>query len=210
MIQPAQSNSLSQSSNDLGLQYLQACLSRLDVSIQRAMRRWQLAGQDPADPFRGLRISDAEATALLVRPFAGHWGQLAELDAAEAAAFDQAELDATTAIHNIEQAAQQRGVRLPLQALAATFQLAAFDLEAFLICLAPGLDLRYERLYAYLQDDVMRKQASVNLILDLLVEPGLDRLRLLTHFMPAAPLMKYHLLESGESAAGSAPDSMTR
>ena len=203
MIQPTQSNSLSQSSNDLGLQYLQACLSRLDVSIQRAMRRWQLAGQDPADPFRGLRISDAEATALLVRPFAGHWGQLAELDAAEAAAFDQAERAATTAIHNIEQAAQQLGVRLPLQALAATFQLDAFDLEAFLICLAPALDLRYERLYAYLQDDVMRKQASVNLILDLLVEPGLDRLRLLTHFMPAAPLMKYHLLESGESAAGS-------
>ncbi len=131
------------------------------------MRRWQLAGQDPADPFRGLRISDVEATTLLARPLAGHWGQLVQLDAAEAAAYDQAERAATTAVQNIEQAAQQQAVRLPLQELAATFQLDSFDLDALLICLAPALDLRYERLYAYLQDDVTRKQASVNLILDL-------------------------------------------
>ena len=142
-------------------------------------------------------------TILLTRPLAGHWGQLVEFDAAEAAAFDQSEQATMTTIQQIEQAAQQHGARLPLLQLAATFQLDAFDLEAFLICLAPALDLRYERLYAYLQDDVTRKQASVNLILDLLAEPGLDRLRLLTHFIPTAPLMKYHLLERSESSASS-------
>jgi hypothetical protein len=201
--QQAQLNSLSLASDDLSLQHLQANLARLDISIQRAIRRWQLAGQDPFDPFRGLRVSDAEAQALLARPLAGHWGQLVELDEAEAAVFDQAERAATAAVRDIEQAAQQPGVRLYLQELAATFQLDAFDLDAFLICLAPALDLRYERLYAYLQDDVTCKQATVNLILNLLVEPGLDRLRLLTHFMPAAPLMKYHLLERSESAVAS-------
>jgi hypothetical protein len=201
--QQAQLNSLSLASIDLSLQHLEANLAHLDVSIQRAVRRWQLAGQDPSDPFRGLRVSDADAQALLARPLAGHWGQLAELEAAEAATFDQAELAATAAIRSIEQAAQQSGARLPLQELAATFQLSAFDLDAFLICLAPALDLRYERLYAYLQDDVTCKQATVNLILDLLAEPGLDRLRLLAHFMPAAPLMKYHLLERSESATAS-------
>jgi hypothetical protein len=185
------------------LQHLQASLSRLDLSIQRAIRRWQLAGQDPSDPFRGLRVSDAEAQALLARPLASHWGQRVELDALEAAAFDQAERAAITTVRNIEQAAQQHGARLHLHELATTFQLDSFDLDAFLICLAPALDLRYERLYAYLQDDVTRKQASVNLILDLLAEPGLDRLRLLTHFMSTAPLMKYHLLERDEPAGAS-------
>ncbi len=209
MIQQAQSSSLSLISNDPSLQHLQAHLSRLDISIQRAIRRWQLAGQDPSDPFRGLRISDAEIQALLARPLASHWGQAVELDAMEAAAFDQAEQAATTAIRHIEQAAQQHGARLHLHELATTFQLDPFDLDAFLICLAPALDLRYERLYAYLQDDVTRKQASVNLILDLVAEPGLERLRLLTHFMSTAPLMQYHLLERGESS-GTSPALLTQ
>jgi hypothetical protein len=203
MNQQAQLNSLSVASADLSLQHLEANLARLDISIQRAMRRWQLAGQDPSDPFRGLRVSDADAQALLARPLAGHWGQLAEQDEAEAAAFDQAERAALAAVQNIEQLARQHSARLLLQDLVTTFHLDSFDLDAFLICLAPALDLRYERLYAYLQDDVTCKLASVNLILDLLAEPGLDRLRLLAHFMPTAPLMKYHLLERSESATAS-------
>ena len=89
-----------------------------------------------------------------------------------------------------------------LARLADCFHLNAFEVDCLLLCLAPELDPRYERLYAYLQDDVTRKQASVNLILDLLAEPGLDRLRLLTHFMSTAPLMKYHLLERDEPAEG--------
>ncbi|HSD83471.1 MAG TPA: AAA family ATPase, partial [Anaerolineae bacterium] len=101
-------------------------------------------------------------------------------------------------VHLIEQAARQRSVVLRLQQLAATFQFDAFDLDAFLICLAPALDLRYERLYAYLQDDVTHKLVSINLILDLLTEPGLLRLRQLTHFMADAPLIKYHLLQAAE------------
>ena len=42
------------------------------------------------------------------------------------------------------------------------------SIDVLLICLASELDLRYERLYAYLQDDVTRKQPSVDLVLNLL------------------------------------------
>ncbi|CAG0933339.1 ATP-dependent zinc metalloprotease FtsH [Thermoflexales bacterium] len=185
------------------MQHLQASLARLDVAIQRAVRHWQLAGQDSSDPFRGLRISEAEASALADRPLASNWGQAVALSTAEVAAFDQAARAANNAVHLIEQAARQQQVVLRLQQLATTFQFDAFDLDAFLICLAPALDLRYERLYAYLQDDVTRKLVSLNLILDLLTEPGLVRLRQLTHFMADAPLIKYQLLQPGEALSPS-------
>jgi hypothetical protein len=55
-----------------------------------------------------------------------------------------------------------------LRRLANLFELSAFDYEAFLICLAPDLDLRYERLYAYLQDDATRRRPTVDLVLRLL------------------------------------------
>ena len=59
------------------------------------------------------------------------------------------------------------GIHLPLHTLSYLFHLSPFELNTVLICLAPELDLKYEKLYAYLQDDVTKKQPSVNLILDM-------------------------------------------
>jgi len=61
---------------ELSLGHLQAELARIDILIRRAVRRWQLAGQDSADTFRGLYVSDAEAAHLLQRPFGSNWGQI--------------------------------------------------------------------------------------------------------------------------------------
>ena len=36
---------------------------------------WQLAGQDPTDAFRGLKVTDQEVQGLLDRPFGASWGQ---------------------------------------------------------------------------------------------------------------------------------------
>lgn len=52
--------------------------------------------------------------------------------------------------------------------LRQTFDLSVFDLALVVIALAPELDLRYERLYAYLQDDVTRRRPTVDLALNLL------------------------------------------
>ena len=53
---------------DSSLAYLQAELALIDVLLRRAVMRWQQAGQDPADAFRGLYVSDEGAGALLARP----------------------------------------------------------------------------------------------------------------------------------------------
>ncbi|MEP7359689.1 MAG: ATP-binding protein, partial [Anaerolineales bacterium] len=176
--------------DDLSLAYLQAELARIDVLIQREVRRWQLAGQDPNDTFRGLRVSDEEAVGLLGRPFGASWGATAELGA-ERAGFEAAAEAARQRVDEIAARAERQGVTLRLRHLVETFGLDPFDLDAFLICLAPALDLRYERLYGYLQDDVTRRRASVNLVLDLLCEPGPGRLLQLTRFADGAPLLAF-------------------
>lgn len=174
----------------LSLGHLQAELARIDILIQRAVRRWQAAGQDAADAFRGLYVSDVEVEHLLQRPFGSNWGQSFSLPDEEVRAFQQAHQQA-----GLQAQAIQRGQVTRLQGMVDAFGLDAFDKDTLLICLAPAFDLRYEKIYGYLQDDVTRKRPGVNLVLDILCEAGFDRLLALSHFSADAPLFKNHLLE---------------
>lgn len=179
----------------LDQQYLQAELTRIDLCIQREARRWQLAGQDPTDAFRGLKITDEEANGLLRRPLGVSWGQTVNMPANELHHWEAARTEAQQAVHTVAENARRQGRPLKLAHLALSLGLKQLDLDAFLICLAPALDVRYERLYGYLQDDVTRKRPSANLILDLLSDAGPDRLQDLTRFGDEAPLMRWRLLE---------------
>jgi AAA+ superfamily predicted ATPase len=78
--------------------------------------------------------------------------------------------------------------------LAQAFDLSPFDVDLILIALAPELDLRYERLYAYLQDDVTRKRPSVDLALNLLCPDAVAKLDRRAHFATDAPLIWHGLL----------------
>jgi hypothetical protein len=181
---------------DLSLQHLRAELARIDILIRREILRWQLAGQDPHDAFRGLHLADGEVAQLLARPFASSWGQSVAPAPEEAEAFVQAERQASERARTMAETARQCGQISRLEILAATFGLDRFDLDTLLICLAPSLDLRYERLYAFLQDDVTRKRPTINLILDLLSDgQPASRLPLLRRFSDDAPLFKHRFLE---------------
>ena len=194
----------SENEADLDLQYLRAELARIDVAIRRQVQCWIRAGRNPSDPFTGLYISDADATALMERELGSNWSVGAMLDQDEIAAFDQAGWRATEAARNLEERAQQVGHRLRLRQVRQAFDLDDFGFDTLLICLAPQLDLRYERVYGYLQDDVTRKSPSVNLILDLLGGSALDRLGQLPRFSPDASLLRSRLIRtSAESDSAS-------
>jgi hypothetical protein len=180
---------------DLSFQHLQAELTRIDRSLQRAVRRWRLAGQDPADAFRGLYLSEADVDALLERPLHTNWGQLTQLPPEEEEAYRQMAAQASADVKAIAAQAKATNQRLRLYELAQAFGLERFDLDVLLIVLAPALDLRYEKLYGYLQDDVTRKRPTINLALDLLCEADATRLMRLSHFKDDAPLFKYRLIE---------------
>ena len=80
------------------------------------------------------------------------------------------------------------------------YQLATIDLD--ILALAPELvraasrkeNRRYERLYAYLQDDVRAKLPTVDLALNLLCATAADKLQQRDRFSPDAPLIRHHLL----------------
>src|SRR5258708_27626684 len=61
-----------------------------------------------------------------------------------------------------------------LRRVTELFELDTFEREVLLVCLAPDVDLRYERLYAHLQDDVSRRRPTVHLVLRLLRASGRD------------------------------------
>jgi hypothetical protein len=183
----------------LNMQYLAARLGKIDVLIQREVRRWQLAGQDPTDAYRGMYVSDADAENLLARPFATSWGQMIGHEHEDQKAYATALARVKRTVEKVKQQARKHEIKLRLDRLARVFNLTDFEMDAFLVCLAPALDLRYERLYGYLQDDVTRRYPGVNLVLDLLCEPGAERLRMLSRFSEGAPLIEYNLLEPVQS-----------
>ncbi len=98
--------------------------------------------------------------------------------------------------------AEAEGNFLPLSHLAKSFRLGAFEQQALSICLAPHLDARYEKLYAYAQNDMTKRFASVDLILSLLCQSPEERLRRLPYFQAGAPLRRFELLESVDHEAG--------
>jgi SpoVK/Ycf46/Vps4 family AAA+-type ATPase len=78
--------------------------------------------------------------------------------------------------------------------LAREYELSAFDQDVILIALATELDLRYEKLFAYLQDDITCKRPTVDLVLSLLCPSTRTREARRMHFMPDGLLIRNKLL----------------
>ena len=88
--------------------------------------------------------------------------------------------------------------------LVRQFGLTAFDVDALLVALAPELDVRYERVYAFLQGDVSRRVPSIDLILTLLCETPEERIARRSRFGADAPLVRQQLVHIvSEAARGS-------
>ncbi len=157
------------------LNELLPALQRLDRLLEEAVAAAQAVygPEAAADPHRGLYIGDGEVAQLLAR---GPGSPL----------FQNPGITAPLAESLSEQSRWHR--------LKQTFGLSSFDLDLLLITLAPELDLRYERLYAYLQDDVTRRRPSVDLAFNLLCPSAEVKLARRTHLASDAPLIRHGLL----------------
>jgi len=178
------------------LDHVLAELARIDARIQSQVSRLR-GGQRPDQELSGLYISDEEIDALLDRPL-GHDGHIDP--SMEWPALDT--LDKSIAER--KSASLERGVALRLVTLHRAFGLQAFDVDVLLVCLAPELDTRYERLYAYVQDDVTKRRPSVDLILGLLCGSFRDKIVARQRFSSAAPLVRQHLVSLVDDPAGPA------
>jgi AAA+ superfamily predicted ATPase len=156
--------------------YLREELRRLDARLELEIskrRNPELA--NPLGQFQGLVISDEEVADLLASP------------PGEPPSAPEAQLSET----------RSSSGHVFLPRLVRLFGLSHFEEWCVLLCLAPELDRKYERLYAYLQDDLSQKKPRVDLALKLAGASGPERLAARSAFEPAAPLVKHRLLQVG-------------
>ncbi len=78
--------------------------------------------------------------------------------------------------------------------LADAFSLTPFQAGTLIIALAPEIDLRYERLFAYLQDDVGKRRPTVDIVLRLLCRDRASRAVWAGEFGAGAPLVRNRLI----------------
>lgn len=171
-------------------EHLRDELRHLDLLISfRVAQQRPARPADPLEHLRGLVVSEDEVAALL-RDGADDRQPPAPLadDVAGAARRLRAQID--------DRRVRSAELSLTLPHIAHLFQLNRFEEQCLLICLAVEVDRKYEKLYAYLQDDVTRKRPTVGLIFDLLCLSPEERLAARAAFCSEAPLLHHGLLRA--------------
>ena len=143
------------------------------------------------DPYRGLYVSDADVDALVAavplrstpQPSAqaledvlARWNQRTRGDA-RASRLDEL-------VHRAGLSPRERGI--------------------LLLCLAPEIDLRYQRIYAYLQDDIAKKAPTIDLALCMLCASVEERVELGLALSAQAPLRHRGLINAYQPSHGPA------
>ena len=138
--------------------FIERELQRLDLLLHREILRLRANYQLSLDEFRGLYVSDDQVDALIAQ--AGH------LDGSTP---DTTELTERAAVLHetnlISHGEAPKWVRL-----ATEFDLSPFEQDVLLLALAPEIDLKYETLYGYLNNDVSRKYPTIDLALRVFCE----------------------------------------
>jgi AAA+ superfamily predicted ATPase len=178
------------------LEHVLAELEWVDLFLRLQVHRARkLRASD--DRFAGLYISEEEIDAIS--------GEAAGLPRWATAPAPWSEADVQRAFDELSTRLSGRiaasiaaGVPLRLERLAALFDLDRLDRNIVLIGLAPEIDLRYERLFAYLQDDMTQRRPSVDLVLNLLCPTLGAKLDARGRLTPEGPLVRHRLVELHE------------
>ena len=167
---------------DSSLQHILDMLKLLDLFLQQNVI---IARRGSGDEFRALYISDEEIDEIL-KSRKDDDRRLPELR--------QQITRYASIIEARKENSLARGIPLRLQALEKRLELIQFESLVLVVSLAPEMDRKYERLYAYLQDDATRKRPSVGLVLDLLCSSQEERAAARQYFEPGSRLIRNDLL----------------
>ena len=183
-----------------GHRHLLAALAVADLRLRRAIDAARRSGFGELTDLRGLFVGDDQVDRLLGQPIGSRlWQQPnGHSPHAEPVSEETRWQDGLDQAHLQWQAVQENGradgLPMPLDLLVRRFSLSPLETEILLLALLPELDLRYEPLLAYLQDDVTRKRPSVNLLLDLLATSPAEKLALRELFAPDGRLRRTQLI----------------
>src|SRR3982750_3593682 len=139
----------------IGTDYLSLKLQRLDLLLHREILRLRARYQLSLDEFRGLYTSDEQVDSLINEQ-------------------PEHTSDGSTTDELTARADELRDAGLPGQEnscwkdLVDKFCLSRLEQDLLLVALGPELDLKYETLYGYLNNDVTRKWPTQDLAIRLL------------------------------------------
>lgn len=159
-------------------------LGLLDLRIRLQFYRQRTGYQDDGNQLRGLIISDAEVEALLT----GDKETASGLEHLEEEVAEKEQI-----LQARSQSTLEKGGFLHLEHLALAFGLDPFGRNCLLLCLAVEWERKYERIFAYLQDDVTCKYPTVDLALKLLTRTMAENMAARTAFTMDSALVKYLL-----------------
>jgi SpoVK/Ycf46/Vps4 family AAA+-type ATPase len=193
-------------------QHLADELSRLDLLLQlEVLKARKSLPEKPQDAFKGVFLSDQEIDDILMEKRSNPEKQNLESENnAQLGCLVNAIENLQNRISHKKKASLAKGIYLALPQLCHLFGLSPFEEQGVLICLAPELDRRYEKLYAYLQDDMTRKKSGMDLILNLLCPTREGMITTRSCFLPQAPLFKSRILQFVEDSQNPQPPLLSR
>src|ERR1044072_1825020 len=163
--------------------YLASDLQWLDLLLHREILRLRATYQLSLDEFRGLYVSDDQVNHLIDRTL-NH--QSTNTVTTELTARAEA-LRSTTEQNGREES--------PWTLLVSEFSLSPTEQNILLLAVAPEIQLKYEALYAYLNNDVTRKWPTCDLALRLLSANSESEASVRRSLMPDAALFSSGLLQ---------------
>ncbi len=170
------------------LEHLLDELSRIDLIVRNYLEN--VLENFPGDEFRGIYVSEAEIEQIQRNPGIRSQQIISDLIIERLKVIDAIKKK----INSRKMESLKKGTELRLHTLSELFGLDSFEEDILLIGLAPELDLKYEKLYSYLQNDVTKKKPSVDLVITLLFPAIEEKIKARAYFSPAASLRKNHLI----------------
>jgi ATP-dependent 26S proteasome regulatory subunit len=178
------------------LEHLFVEVNRLTIELRlQALKARLRDSYWDRDELRGLYISDMEISALMTTDFiAGQNTAPPFTDDPDYRSLLDIRAQLKREIDVKKSESLQQGAVLRLERLADMFHLTEFEKDVILLCLLPDLNLKCERLFGYIQDDVTRKRPTVDLALNILGSSLQDKLSGRQAFSPQAPLIRHHIV----------------
>jgi ATP-dependent 26S proteasome regulatory subunit len=181
--------------------YLSDTLRLLDLRLLRELRiRQKREKEDHTAAAKGFYISTDEVISLL------YSGKI-EIDCLQdpdvesiSNLIEQANTDIANKLSNSLNNADS----YPLLRLTKIFGLTPIDLDVLIMAIAPEIDRKYERIYAYFNDDLTKKSPSISFALDILLSNTIERLHGLRIFSPGASLIHFdlvHVMDAPENSS---------
>lgn len=184
-----------------GHEHLADELDWLDAGLQTLL---DLEGGDPlTDPLaatRGLVVTEEELRNPAMSPAIedGNWHS-----------YIRFRRDKERQIAHAVRESMQAGVHLPLARMAAALRLSVWECRFLVLCLAAEWDRKYEKWFAYLNDDVTCRCATPDLALRLLCDNEEER-QLGRQRLSGNGTLRRLLLETGDQEAAPQPSGRSR